>query len=82
MDEARGDYIALAGGFSTTSSGRVKVTNTNGAKVSSDNVPSGATVYAKSNKLSTGIALTASLVSLVSSVLLMITYGHTVLGYF
>ena len=75
-------YIALAGGFSSSSSSRVKVTNANGAKVSSDNVPSGATVYAKSNKLSTSIALTASLVSLVSSVLLMITYGHTVLGYF
>ena len=75
-------YIALAGGFSATSSGRVKVTNASGAKVSADNVPSGATVYAKNNNLATGIAFTATVVSLLSSVLLMITYGHTVLGYF
>ena len=75
-------YIALAGGFSATSSGRVKVTNANGAKVSADNVPSGATVYAKNNNLATGLTLAATVVSLVSSVLLMITYGHTVLGYF
>ncbi len=75
-------YIALAGGFSATSSGRVKVTNASGSKVSADNVPSGATVYAKNNNLATGLALSATIVSLVSSVLLMITYGHTVLGYF
>ncbi len=75
-------YIALAGGFSSSSNSRVKVTDASGRKVSADNVPSGATVYAKNNNLTTGIALTASVVSLVSSILLMITYGHTVLGYF
>ena len=75
-------YIALAGGFSTNSSGRVKVTDASGAKASADNVPSGATVYAKNNNFTTGLTVTATIVSLVSSILLMITYGHTVLGYF
>lgn len=75
-------YIALAGGFSASSNSRVKVTDASGRKVSASDVPSGATVYAKNNNLTTGIALTASVVSLVSSILLMITYGHTVLGYF
>ena len=75
-------YIALAGGFSASSSGRVKVTTASGAKADAANVPSGATVYAKNNNFSTGLTITATVVSLVSSILLMITYGHTVLGYF
>ena len=75
-------YIALAGGFSTSSSGRVKVTTASGAKADAKNVPSGATVYAKNNDFTTGIALTASIVSLLTNVLILVTYGHTVLGYF
>ena len=75
-------YIALAGGFSASASGRVKVSTASGAKADADNVPSGATVYAKNNNFTTGLTITATVVSLVSSVLLMITYGHTVLGYF
>ena len=75
-------YISLAGGFSASASGRVKVTTASGAKADADNVPSGATVYAKNNNFVNGLTITATVVSLVSSVLLMITYGHTVLGYF
>ena len=75
-------YIALAGGFSPTSNGRVKVLDASGSKVKANNIPSGATIYAKNNNFSTGLTVTATIVSLVSSILLMITYGHTVLGYF
>lgn len=76
-------YIALAGGFSASSSGRVKVLDASGNKVKAmDNVPSGATIVAKNNNFTTGLAITGTVVSLVSNILLMITYGHTVLGYF
>ena len=75
-------YIALAGGFSTSSNGRVKVTTATGEKADANNVPSGATVYAKNNNLTTGIAFTASIVSLLTNILILVTYGHTVLGYF
>ena len=75
-------YIALAGGFSASSSGRVKVLDASGNKVNADNVPSGATVVAKNNNLTTNIAFSASIISLLTNVLILITYGHTVLGYF
>ena len=75
-------YVSLAGGFSASSSGRVKVLDASGNKVKADNVPSGATIVANNNNFSKGLAITASVVSLVSSILVMITYGHTVLGYF
>ena len=76
-------YVSLAGGFSASSSGRVKILDASGNKIkAADNVPSGATIVANNNNFDKGLALTASIVSLVSSVLLMITYGHTVLGYF
>ena len=76
-------YIALAGGFSASSSGRVKVLDASGNKIkAADNVPSGATIVANNNNFTTGLTITATVVSLVSNILLMITYGHTVLGYF
>ncbi len=70
-------YIALAGGFTDSASGKVKVSG--GSK---DSIPAGATIKANNNNLTTTLTLTATVVSLVSSILLMITYGHTVLGYF
>jgi len=70
-------YIALAGGFTNSASGKVKVSG--GSK---DSIPAGATIKANNNNLTTTLTLTATVVSLVSSILLMITYGHTVLGYF
>ena len=75
-------YIALAGGFSASSSGRVKVTSASGAKADAGNVPSGATVYARNNNFTTGLTITATVVGLITDILIMITYGHTVLGYF
>ncbi len=71
-------YIALAGGFTDSASGRVKVSGGNAG----DEIPAGATIKANNNNLTTTLTLTATVVSLVSSILLMITYGHTVLGYF
>ena len=53
-------YIALAGGFSASSSGRVKVTAASGAKADAGNVPSGATVYAKNNNFTTGLTIQPS----------------------
>ena len=75
-------YVALAGGFSSSSSGRVKVTTSSGAKADAQNVPSGATVYAKNNNFATGLALTGTIVTLLTNILILVTYGHTVLGYF
>ncbi len=75
-------YIALAGGFTNSASGRVKVTGIGGGAASGSEIPAGATIQAKSNNLATTLSLTATVVSLVSSILLMITYGHTVLSYF
>ncbi len=75
-------YIALAGGFSGSSSGRVKVIASDGSSANGKVVPAGATITAKNNNLTTNLTITASVVSLISSILLMITYGHTISTYF
>lgn len=75
-------YIGLAGGFTGSASGRVKVVGPDGGSVSGTEVPAGATITAKNNNLTTNIALTASILAILTAVLDILIDTHTITTWF
>ncbi len=71
-------YIGLAGGFTDSASGRVKVS---GGKAG-DEIPAGATIKANNNNLTTSLTLTASVLAIVSTILTIVINGHTITTWF
>ena len=71
-------YINLAGGFSDVATQGVKVLDKNGNKIKEDTVPADSTIVANKTNLTTNLALVASLLSIVSTVLTIVINGHTI----
>lgn len=71
-------YISLAGGFTDSASGKVKVSGGNAG----DEIPAGATIKANNNNLTTTLTLTASVLAIVSTILTIVINGHTITTWF
>ncbi|MCF0262230.1 MAG: SLBB domain-containing protein [Sphaerochaetaceae bacterium] len=71
-------YINLAGGFTSTATKGIKVQDKEGNKIGVDLVPADATIVASNNNLTANIAITASVLAIVSAVLNIIIDTHTV----
>ncbi|MCQ2412590.1 MAG: SLBB domain-containing protein [Sphaerochaetaceae bacterium] len=75
-------YINLAGGFTQTATEGVKVLDKDGNKLSDKaNVPADSTIVANNNNLTTNLAIAASVLSLVSTVLTIIINTHTISNF-
>ncbi len=74
-------YINLAKGFNSDATQRYKVLDRNGNKVKDDVVPADSTIVVDKSNLTTNIALVASVLSIVSTVLTIVINTHVIAGY-
>lgn len=81
-DRSASYYINLAGGYSSTAKQTVKVLDKDGNKVdSSAYIEADSTIVANNNNLTTNLAVAASVLSLVSTVLTIIINTHTIANF-
>ncbi|MBQ7281763.1 MAG: sugar transporter, partial [Spirochaetales bacterium] len=71
-------YINLAGGFSDVATQGVKVLDKDGNKIKDSTVPADSTIVANKTNITNNIALVASILSIVSTVLTIVINGHTI----
>ncbi len=71
-------YINLAKGYATNATQNYKILDKNGKKVSGNIVPADSTIVVEKSNLTANIALVASVLSIVSTVLTIIINGHAI----
>jgi protein involved in polysaccharide export with SLBB domain len=74
-------YIALAGGKTDDASNKIRITDSNGNQLGTDEyIPSGATIYVEEDKFSTNITTVASIVSIIYYSALIINTSLDIFG--
>ncbi len=80
-DKTSDYYIKLAGGFNSEATKSVKTLDEDGKTVKSDYVMSDFTVVANQKNFAANLAITASVLSLIGTILTIVINSHTISGY-
>jgi len=80
-DKSSDYYINLAGGFTGDATHRIKLLNSEGKKVNTNVIMSDSTIVANKKDFTANLAVAASVLSIVATVLTLIINSHTIANY-